>query len=69
MIDFIIKLFLTYSAVSMFSAAVLFFLESTDLVEVKSPRYFVFLWIGPVMIAGSIGVPYGLYCLWFGSFP
>lgn len=61
-----VKLFLTYAAVSMTSALILFFGEVVGLWKASSPAPFVILWLGPTLIAISIGGPVFLYKLWTG---
>jgi hypothetical protein len=62
--NYIIKCFLTYSSISMFSAMVYFILNVLDIIETHRMGIFVILWMGPLVIAGSIGGPYLLYRLW-----
>ena len=64
MMDILVKVFLTYTAISMISAMFIFFLEAADIVEMKSAAPFVILWAGPFMLAASFGLPYALYRFW-----
>lgn len=59
----LIKLFLTYTAISMTSALVYFFL---DIVLLHNPLtdLFVILWLGPLIIGACFALPYGIYELW-----
>lgn len=60
----LIKIFLTYSAISMFSALVYFGLAVYDYPHYNNLGLCVFLWLSPLMLAMSIGLPVLLYKLW-----
>lgn len=63
----LIKIFLTYSAISMFSALIWFGLSVYDYSHYNNLGVFLILWAGPMMLAMSLGLPILLYKLWNGE--
>lgn len=66
----LIKCFLTYAATSMLSGFLYAFVYGMMLGNIAtfSIGLFIFLWIGPLAITISIGVPIGLWKFWKDGF-
>lgn len=64
--DLVMKIFLTYAAVSMTSALCILFLGGTRLISINSLAWDLFpvLWMGPLMLALAVGLPIGIWTLW-----
>jgi len=64
----LVKIFLTYAAISMFSGFVYGFGYSVLVgINNTSTGVFLLLWLGPLGIAGSVGIPIILWKMWKGK--
>ena len=62
------KIFLTYAAISMTSGLFLMMFDmATNFKFHINNGLEAILWMGPMMLAISIGAPYGIYYFWFGK--
>jgi hypothetical protein len=65
--NILIKIFLTYSCLSMVGGLLYAFSFMSGVVNDPNLGYFIILWLGPLMIALSIGGPIVIYKTWNGD--
>lgn len=67
--NILIKIFLTYASISMFSGMLYMIAMMAEIIPLKDIKIgiFIILWFSPVMIAISIGGPILLYEMWMGK--
>lgn len=67
--NILIKIFLTYASISMFSGMLYMIAMMAEIIPLKDIKIgiFIILWLSPVMIAISIGGPILLYEMWMGK--